>query len=67
VYPDFNYRTLAPKAVERLHADSERLITFCQFPRSIGATYARSTGSSPGTVYVNGVQNDRAIRQEADA
>ena len=27
------YRTLAPKAVERLHADWERLITFYQFPQ----------------------------------
>lgn len=27
------YRTLAPKAVERLHADWERLVTFYQFPK----------------------------------
>jgi transposase-like protein len=27
------YRALAPKAVERLHADWERLVTFYQFPR----------------------------------
>lgn len=27
------YRTLAPKAVERLHADWERLVTFYQFPQ----------------------------------
>lgn len=27
------YRTLAPKAVERLHADWERLVTFSQFPK----------------------------------
>jgi transposase-like protein len=27
------YRTLAPKAVERLHQDWERLVTFYQFPR----------------------------------
>jgi transposase-like protein len=27
------YRTLAPKAVERLHHDWERLITFYQFPK----------------------------------
>jgi transposase-like protein len=27
------YRTLAPKAVERVHADWERLVTFYQFPK----------------------------------
>lgn len=27
------YRTLAPKAVERLHVDWERLVTFYQFPK----------------------------------
>ena len=28
------YRTLAPKAVDRLHADWERLVTFYQFPKA---------------------------------
>ena len=41
------YRKLAPKAVERLADDWERLVTFYQFPREHWPHFEQRTSSSP--------------------